>query len=166
MINHGFRYPLDPLQVIYQVGYLELKMVYITRKMWQKSQSCNSSVSTMWTNVHYFLAVKSKYFRQMQFDEGEGSALRMLSVASRRITQTKSWLLRRKLSNFKYFSSPIQQWSNCLKGLGSLWSFYHLIAKGEKGTRRWEMKRIISCLARCRHGDIHADVKLPTPMVS
>lgn len=25
MINHGFRYPLDPLQVIYQVGYLELK---------------------------------------------------------------------------------------------------------------------------------------------
>lgn len=109
MINHGFRYPLDPLQVIYQVGYLELKMVYITRKMWQKSQSCNSSVSTMWTNVHYFLAVKSKYFRQMQFDEGEGSGLRMLSVASRRITQTKSWLLRRKLSNFKYFSSPIQR---------------------------------------------------------
>lgn len=109
MINHGFRYPLDPLQVIYQVGYLELKMVYITRKMWQKSQSCNSSVSTMWTNVHYFLAVKSKNFKQMQFDEGEGSALRMLSVASRRITETKSWLLRRKLSNFKYFSSPIQR---------------------------------------------------------
>lgn len=133
MINHGFRYPLDPLQVIYQVGYLELKMVYITRKMWQKSQSCNSSVSTMWTNVLYFLAVKSKYFRQMQFDEGEGSALRMLSVASRRITETKSWLLRRKLSNFKYFSSPIQPTIEQFERLRLIMVILSFNCEGRKG---------------------------------
>ena len=133
MINHGFRYPLDPLQVIYQVGYLELKKVYITRKMWQKSQSCNSSVSTIWTNVHYFLAVKSKNFRQMQFDEGEGSALRMLSVASRRITQTKSWLLRRKLSNFKYFSSPIQRTIELFERLRLIMVILSFNCEGRKG---------------------------------
>lgn len=133
MINHGFRYPLDPLQVIFQVGYLELKMVYITRKMWQKSQSCNSSVSTRWTNVHYFLAVKSKNFRQMQFDEGEGSALRMLSVASRRITETKSWLLRRKLSNFKYFSSPIQRTIELFERLRLIMVILSFNCEGSKG---------------------------------
>lgn len=166
MINHGFRYPLDPLQVIYQVGYLELKMVYITRKMWQKSQSCNSSVSTMWTNVHYFLAVNQKISDKCNLTK-EKEVLWECSV----LLQGESLKLSRGFCAENYpilniFLLPFSEWSNCLKGLGSLWSFYHLIAKGEKGTRRWEMKRIISCLARCRHGDIHADVKLPTPMVS
>lgn len=69
----------------------------------------------------------------MQFDEGEGSALRMLSVASRRITRTKSWLLRRKLSNFKYFSSPIQRMIELFERLRLIMVILSFNCEGRKG---------------------------------